>query len=157
MARHGRRLRFLSDFKDEKTIEWSRAGEEACTADYECLKGDDTTYLVSYELQNVVPRVNHTFVIDMENMLVTRIIARVGQNRDIPILSTRNLNSAPSAWKAGELTFKRHGYTSDMIGNAVQWTYGSTLTTVHVYYCANFTGLLTLRTFPGTTGRLRNI
>lgn len=140
---------FFLDFKNERTIEWTRAGEEACTAGYECLKGDDTTFLVSYELENVVPRVNHTFVIDMENMLVTRIIARVGQNPRYPYLINTEFEFGAIRRKGRELTFKRHGYTSDMIGTAVQWTYSSTLTTVHVYYCANFYRLISPQDNPG--------
>ena len=133
---------FFLNFTSDKTIEWKQAGEEASTAHYECLKGDDTTYIVSYELDNVTPRVNHTFVIDMENMLITRIIARVGQNPRYPYLINTDFEFGAIRQEGKELTFKRHGYTSDMIGSAVQWTYSSSLTTVHVYYCANFYRLI---------------
>jgi len=129
---------FILNFIDEKTVEWNKVGEDAQTAEYKCLKGDDTTYLVSYELAGVVQRVNHTFVIDMENMLVTRIIARIGQNPRYPYLVDTEFCFGAIRREGAELTFKRHGFTSDMIGTAVQWTYSSGLTTVHVYYCANF-------------------
>jgi hypothetical protein len=125
-------------FTDEKTVEWNREGGEVKAAPYKCLKADDVTYLVSYELSDVTPRVNHTFVLDMENMLVTRIVAQVGENPQFPYLVSTAFTFGAIRRADRELTFKRHGYTSDMIGNAVQWTYGGELVTVHIYYCANF-------------------
>jgi hypothetical protein len=139
---------FFLNFTSEKTLEWNRAGAEVSSAHYECLKGDESTYLVSYELENVIPRVNHTFVIDMENMLVTRIIARIGQNPKYPYLISTEFDFGAIRREASALTFKRHGYTSDMIGTAVEWTYGSSLTTVHIYYCANFYRLISPRDNP---------
>jgi hypothetical protein len=35
-------------------------------------------------------------------------------------------------------TYPRHGYTSDMVGNIVQWTYGGEMASVHVYYDSFF-------------------
>ena len=129
---------FCLNFTDGTSVEWSRAGGEAGTAPYKCLKADDTTYLVSYELTDVTPRVNHTFALDLENMLVTRIAARVGDNPQFPYLVNTEFTFGAIRREGRELTFKRHGYTSDMIGSAVQWTYGGELVTVHIYYCANF-------------------
>lgn len=129
---------FILNFVDEKTVEWNSDGDAVRTAPYKCLKADDTTYLVSYELQDVTPRVNHTFVIDTENMLVTRVIARIGENPKFPYLVNTYFEFGAIRLPGRDLTFKRHGYTSDMIGNAVQWTYGSELVTVHIYYCADF-------------------
>jgi hypothetical protein len=126
------------NFIDEKALEWNDDNDQPVLAYYKCLKADDTTYLVNYELENVTPRVCHTFVIDMDNMLVTRVIARIGLNPKYPYLINTEFTFGAIRQDGKELTFKRHGYTSDMIGNVVQWNYGSDMSTVHVYYCANY-------------------
>ena len=133
---------FLLSFADEKTAEWRSEGGESGSAPYKCLKADDTTYLVSYELEGVTPRVNQTFVLDMENMLVTRVVARVGDNPKLPYLVSTEFTFGAIRREDRERGFRRHGFTSDMIGSAVQWTYGSELVTVHIYYCANFYRLI---------------
>ena len=112
---------FLLNFTDGHTLKWQQNGGTAQTAPYKCLKGDETTYLVSYELTGVTPRVHHTFVLDMENMLVTRIIARVGQNPRFPYLVNTDFTFGAIRQEGRELPFRRHGFTSDMIGSAVQW------------------------------------
>ena len=137
----------LLNFIDGKTLEWSWIGTpptfEAWMAvgaqpkkeTYECLKADDTTYFLSYVLADVEPRVNHVWVIDKENMLVTRIFSAVGKNPRWPLLITPEIDFG--AIKQDGVEFKsypRHGYSADTVGNVVQWTYGSDLTTVHAYY-----------------------
>ena len=127
-------------FMDKKTVEWNYAGEAPQKAyNWLCGKGDDTTYLVSYELENTEKRTNHTWVIDLENWLVTRMLCVVGENPRYEFL-------IKPKYEFGEIkregvaptVYPRHGYTSDLVVNVVQWYYGSEVTTVHVYYCSNF-------------------
>ncbi|MDR2502577.1 MAG: MoaF N-terminal domain-containing protein [Oscillospiraceae bacterium] len=127
------RLRFI----DKTSVEWTDEGSPPRVAsDYLCAKSDDTTYLVSYELGDT-PRANHTFVIDLENRLVTKVTARVGENKRYPYLITPRYEFGAIRREGEELPFRRHGYTSDAIGNIIQWNYGS-METVHIYYCADF-------------------
>jgi len=127
------KLRFI----DKTTLEWSIDGGETRTAsDYLCAKADDTTYLVSYELGDT-PRANHTFVIDLENYLVTRIFSQVGKNKRLPYFISQRYEFGAILREGFELPFVRHGFTSDMIGNIVQWNYGG-METVHVYHCAHY-------------------
>jgi hypothetical protein len=130
---------FVLDFISKDKLQWNWVEEAPKTEEYKCLKADDTTYLVSYELADVKPRVNHTFVIDKENMLVTRVIASIGKNPRWPYLMKTEFEFGAIRVDGAEVKpYPRHGYTSDLIGNIVQWTYGSELSTVHVYYCGNF-------------------
>ena len=128
------------NFTGRNTLEWSVAGGKVTTEDsYECLKGDDTTYLVTYDLCGVTPRVNHTYVIDTENMLVTRVIAEIGNNPQYPyLISTEFEFGAIKQEGVTTPIYPRHGHTSDLDGNIMEWTYNPDLTTVHVYYCSNF-------------------
>jgi len=129
-------------FTDRKRLEWlSHNGVDRTPsqADYICLKGDDTTYLVSFVLEGVTPAVCHTFIIDMANSLVTRVICALGENPRYPRLIKPKFEfGAIASDRADVKVYPRHGFTSDMIGNLVHWTYGTNMTSVHAYYCANF-------------------
>jgi hypothetical protein len=129
---------FVLHYLDSGKLEWGRAGEPPVIAEYKCMKADDTTYLLSYELSGVRPRVNHTFILDFENMLVTRIISSIGKNPRWPYLMTTEYEFGMIADGSEYKTYPRHGFTSDLIGNIAQWAYGSEMTTVHLYYCGDF-------------------
>jgi len=124
-------------FIDNKNVEWSiDDGDKNTASDYICIKSDATTYLVSYEL-GCTPRANHTFVIDLENYLITMIISRVGENKRFPLMISQKFLFGAIAREGKDLPFKRHGFSSDVIGNVVQWNYGG-METVHVYYCRDY-------------------
>ena len=122
---------------DENNLEWNLEGKEPKREDYECLKADDTTYLLFFEIAGAERRTGHTFVIDLENMLVTRIIAVNGENPKFPYLNNSYIEFGAILKPDGSLTFQRHSYTDDMVGTCMQWCYGC-FSTVHVYYCTNF-------------------
>jgi hypothetical protein len=131
---------YTLNFIDKTTLEWNFAGEQPSKASgYLCGKGDDTTYLVSYELAGAAKRSNHTWVIDLENQLVTRIVAVVGDNPRYEYLITPKYTFGAIKREGEEVKpYPRHGFTDDITGNIVQWTYGAEMATVHVYYCSDF-------------------
>jgi hypothetical protein len=130
---------YLLSFVDDETVEWNYLGEAPKAAKYLCQKGDDTTYLVSFELPDVTPRVNHTFVIDRENNLVTRLISKIGTNPKLPyLMDTQYTFGAIRIGDEEIKSYPRHGFSSDLIGTTVQWAYGAEMATVHVYYCTDF-------------------
>ena len=56
-------------FTGEKTLTWSIDGEEPKEAVYECVKGDDNTYLVDFDVVETLDtdhRSNDLFVLDLE-------------------------------------------------------------------------------------------
>ena len=126
------------NFLDETTVAYSvQNGKRSGEAKYECRKGDDWTYLVTYCLYD--PRENHTFVIDKEQGLVTFLRCPLGENPYYPYL-------IESHWTFGYIfdaekehtDRRRHGFTDDVTGTSVKWTYGHELATVHVYYSSNW-------------------
>ncbi|MDR0905549.1 MAG: molybdenum cofactor biosynthesis F family protein [Oscillospiraceae bacterium] len=125
-------------FIDTKQVQWNFAGEQPKTSEYLCCKSEETTYLLSYEL-GTEPRSNHTWVIDLENWLVTLISSKIGENPKFPYLITPKYEFGAIQRDGVEYTtYPRHGFTSDMIGNVVQWTYGAEMATVHIYYNTNW-------------------
>ena len=132
------------DFIDNSTVKWNYVNKEPTapqTDEYECRKGDDTTYFVTWCLagKEMAKRENFTFVIDLEQMLVTHVIARMGVNPRWPYLVTTDF--VFGAIKQEGVEFKpypRHGFTDDMVGNIVKWQYAPEMATIHAYHASHW-------------------
>ena len=130
---------FILNFLSEDTLEWSWKEAQAKKEKYECIKGDDFTYLVSYVIEGARPRIDHTFIIDKENMLVTRLLSYIGKNKRWPYLIKTDIEFGSIQQDCvGYKSYPRHGYSSDPIGNTVEWNYGSRMATTHVYPCSDY-------------------
>ena len=64
----------------ETSCTWNRVGEAPTEATYQCLKADDTTYLLHYDFMNGEHRSNHLYIIDLEQSLVTMVTCIIGLN-----------------------------------------------------------------------------
>ncbi|MDR0859113.1 MAG: MoaF N-terminal domain-containing protein [Oscillospiraceae bacterium] len=134
----------LLNFLSRDTLEWNYVNKEPSapqTDKYECLKGDDLIYLVSWNLAGVdfKKRQNFTFVIDLEQYLVTHLIASVGRNPRWPYLVDTDFVFGAIQQEGVEYKhYPRHGFSNDMVGNVVQWQYSPDMATVHCYYAPNW-------------------
>ena len=129
----------ILNFIDGQSLEWNIVGDKPKTEKYSCMKADNTTYMVYFEVENSQLRTNYLFVIDRENDLVTREIAVIGENPRWPYLLNTKFEFGAIEKEGQEYkSYPRHGYTSDLIGNVLEWTYSSDMTTVHIYHCAHF-------------------
>jgi len=128
------------NFIDGEYVEWSiKGGTELKREKYECRKADDWTYLVSFCIEGKKPRENHTWVIDKEQMLVTFLRCSLGENPYWPLLIESHFTFGYIREEGKEHTdLRRHGFTDDVTGTAVKWTYGHELATVHVYHHPNW-------------------
>ena len=128
------------NFVDEDTVEWSIMGGASTGKDvYECRKGDDYTYLVTYCLEGKTPRENHTWVIDREQELVTYLRCALGENQLWPYLIDSHFGFGYIKMDGKEHTdLRRHGFTDDCTGTGVKWVYGHELATVHIYNNSNW-------------------
>ncbi len=142
----GKTLRFIIDtgentgdytfsFLDGTHLEWSVSGSPSRTEEYECRKSDDWTYLLTYCVAGKEPRENHTWVIDLEQELVTFLRCSLGENEFWPLLINSHFGFGYIKEDGKEhLDIKRHGFTEEVSGTAVKWTYGHNMATVHVYH-----------------------
>lgn len=128
------------NFVGETQVEWGIKGTGGLKTDkYECRKADDRTYLVTYCLEGKIPRENHTWIIDMEQGLVTFLRCPMGENRYWPYIIESHFTFGYIREEDKEHTdLKRHGFTDDVAGTSVKWTYGHAAATVHVYYSSNW-------------------
>ena len=124
---------------DRNRLTWSiRSGAQTGEADrYEVRKADDDTYLLTYCVKE--PRANHTFVIDMEQGLVTFLRCSVGENPYYPYLIDSHWGFGYIKVEGEEHTdLRRHGFTDDVMGTGVRWVYGHNMSTTHVYHNSNW-------------------
>jgi|GEM_PF-252140 len=119
-------------FIDRKKISYGVVGCEKAEYNYECLKADDITYFVNFEMTGATPRSGMSFVLDMEQSLTTRIIASEGLNPKLPKLPSTEFEFGAIRKVDGTVPEIRHGYTTEMEGKAIQWRYGRS-SVVHVY------------------------
>ncbi len=128
-------------FTGATTCKWNFVGNEPKEATYECVKGDDTTYLVDFDLTetlNTDKRVNHLFIIDLAQRLVTRVICSIGYHPDFPYLVKSEYEFGAIRVEGKQLPFRRHCYSSELLGTSVEWHWTYTLWTQHLYYDADY-------------------
>ncbi len=119
-------------FCDRKTLRYGEKGKVASEYAYDCLKADDDTYFVNFEVTGAKPRAGMSFVLDMEQSLVTANYCTVGQNPRWPRMCKPYITFGAIRREDGTLNELRHGYTDEMVGKAIHWQYGN-LEVVHVY------------------------
>jgi len=128
-------------FTGVDTLVWRRSGGDEKEALYQCSKGDDTTYLVDYELteyKGTPDRENHVFIIDLEQRLVTMGRFKMGENPRFPLLVSSKYIFGAIDIEGKELPFKRHGFTAEMVGTRVEWHWNTSMITRHSYYTTGF-------------------
>jgi len=125
-------------FTGKDALTWNVAGEAPKSESYKCLKADDTTYMLRYEIGGSNPRAGHTWVIDLEQRLVTMLICRTGVNPKYPLLVYSHYDFGAIRVDGEALPFHRHSFTSDLIGTTVEWHWRPKMFTQHSYYCANY-------------------
>ncbi|MBP0986110.1 MAG: MoaF N-terminal domain-containing protein [Oscillospiraceae bacterium] len=119
-------------FRDRKILSYGEKGKETREYEYDCLKADDDTYFVNFELTGSIPRAGQSFVLDMEQYLVTANYCTVGQNPRWPKMCKPEITFGAIRKEDGSLNAIRHGFTDEMVGSAIHWQYGN-LEVVHVY------------------------
>ncbi|MCR5174543.1 MAG: MoaF N-terminal domain-containing protein [Oscillospiraceae bacterium] len=125
----------------EKTVLWNKAGEEAKEATYECVKGDDTTYLLDFDVADTFMTdhaTNLVFIIDLEQRLVTVVTCWIGWNKKFPYLVKSDYDFGAIVVEGLETPFRRHCLTTQMVGTRVEWHWNYLMWTHHNYYSTNY-------------------
>ena len=147
---------YALNFTGEKTLTWSINGAEPKEAIFECVKGDENTYLVDFdvvELLDTPNRANELFVIDLEQRLVTRVYCYIGYNARLPYLVKSEYDFGAIVVEGKETPFKRHCYSSELIGTTVEWHWNYEMWTHHKYYDSDYYTL----TWPDDSAAVQNL
>lgn len=121
----------LLTFKDRRTLSFGVEGEEKDYA-YDCLKIADKCYYVNFEDPTLRPRTGITLVLDLVQELVTMALGSIGQNPKYPGLPSLDYVFGAILREDGTVSGTRHGFTTDLVGTAIDWNYGH-FDIAHVY------------------------
>jgi hypothetical protein len=127
-------VRFLSG----EVLEWAEKEQPFKWETYDCLKIDEDTYFVNTELSGTSCRIGLTLVLDLEDSLVTVVVAKQKDNKRYPDMVTNDFIFGAIKVEGKKLPLKRHGFTDDMIGKRIKWRYNPDFKIVHVYYNSNY-------------------
>ena len=126
-------------FNSGEIVTWIPIGQGARADRYDCLKVDEDTYLVNLEVADAKPRTGVSLVLDLEQRLVTAVIAHSGTSRRFPNLVTNDIVFGAIKMDGRPLPKKRHGFTSDLVGSRIKWRYNAVpMAVTHVYFDANY-------------------
>lgn len=123
---------YVITFSDRQRLSFGEKGTEAAEYAYDCLKAEEDTYFVNFEITGAQPRTGLSFVLDMEQSLVTACRCTVGENPRYPRMCKPRIYFGAIRREDGTLNELRHGFTDDMVGKAIHWRYGD-VEVLHVY------------------------
>ncbi len=138
----GRHFRLLMDdgrvfslnFPDGKTLEWAEEGGSYQCDSFQCLKGDDTTYLVHVRLSGCDGRFTYNWVLDTAQRLVTLVVMEQryepGYDRLVRVIPFFGAIDIPGL----ELPVIRHHLSARMAGEHIFWHYNPGMSLQHIYH-----------------------
>ena len=125
---------FALRFLDAESLEWSVNGETPRKDGYQCLKGDDTTYLVNLRLPEDNGRISYNWILDTEQRLVTMDVMERRYDKDLERL-VRNTPSFGAMEMPGlPLPKTRHHFSTRMVGSHIFWHYNPGHVLQHIYH-----------------------
>ncbi len=138
----GKRFRLVMDdgrefalcFLDEKRLQWSERDRPERTDDYRCLKGDDTTYLVSVRLPEEDGRFAYNWVLDTEQRLVTLDVMEWHYEKDLDRLIRNTPYFGAIDVPGLPLPAIRHHLSARMAGKHIFWHYNPGHVLQHIYH-----------------------
>lgn len=145
---HSYALKFI----DRQKLSYGALNGESKEYNYDCLKAEDDTYFINLGMMSDTNRTVYTFILDLEQSLVTSVTARMFINPKIPRLPHTDIVFGAIRREDGSIPEIRHGYTDEMKGKAVHWNYG-TFGIVHVYSSERY---YRVAFAPGAIERMRS-
>ena len=141
----GQQFEFIMDegpsmtvaFPGRNLIEIADGGERFHTS-CQVQKAEDGAYFVLAEIKDSNLRTAYMLVIDVFESLVTVLRAQQGTDRSFPNLVTRKVRFGAIPDAEGQLPEKRPGFTKDLVGKKIEWTYNPEFSIIHVYLADNY-------------------
>ncbi len=138
-------------FTDGEIVEYAQRGEPFVWDTYQCLKADETTYLVLVEPASGKGLLHYNLILDLEARLVTVVTMEEGYRPEYPriIRTTPYFGAIKVPGRA--LPTKRHHLTDRMVGRHIVWHYNPGFAIEHIYHTAT----CVRADVSGTINRLR--
>ncbi len=120
-------------FLDGENVQIAEKGRPYIWESYECLKGDETTYLVHVRKADD-PMINMTWVLDTEQRLVTMVLMEEGYDKEFPRLIRTTPFFGAIKVPGRALPEKRHHLSARMAGKHIVWHYNPGFALQHIYH-----------------------
>ena len=133
-------------FLDGENVQIAEKGQSYVWESYECLKGDETTFFVHIMPAAAGGKINHTWVLDTEQRLVTLVLMEEDFDPEYPRLVRITPFFGAIKVPGRELPTIRHHLSRRMVGRHIFWHYNPGFAIQHIYQDA-----ITCRASTGST------
>ena len=122
------------NFLDGENVQIAEKGQPYVWESYECMKGDDCTYFVHAQPVSGKGLINKSWILDLEQRLVTYVLMEEGYDPEYPRL-IRAIPYFGAIKVPGEpLPTIRHHLSARMAGRHIKWHYTPGMNLQHIYY-----------------------
>ena len=131
-------LTYALQFISGEMLAWGERGKPMRWDTYECLKLDEETYFVNWEVYGAQPRNCITLALDLQADLVTVVHAKLGAVPNFPYIVTQDIIFGAIKQPGKPLNPVRHGYTPDLAGRNIFWRYSSNFGITHAFVSEHY-------------------
>lgn len=121
-------------FLDGEVLQWAAKGEPYTWDSYECLKGDETTFFVHLQPTAGRGKINHNWILDTAQRLVTFVLMEEGYDPAFPKLIRTTPFFGAIKVPGRTLPKERHHLTAGMQGRHIFWHYNPGFSIQHIYH-----------------------
>ena len=121
-------------FLDEENVQWNVNSNPVRIDGYQCLKGDDTTFLVHVRLPEEDGRFAYNWILDLEQRLVTLDVMEWHYEKDFDRLVRNTPYFGAIDMPGLPLPEIRHHLTKRMTGMHIFWHYNPGHVLQHIYH-----------------------
>jgi hypothetical protein len=121
-------------FVDGETVQIAEKGGQYVFETYECLKGDELTYLVHIAPESGKGLINKTFILDTAQDLVTMVLMEEAFDPEHPRLIRTTPFFGAIKVPGKPLSTIRHHLSKRMVGRHIVWHYNDGMSLQHIYY-----------------------
>lgn len=125
---------YTANFLSPTLVVWDNEEDGHHEDDYNCLKVEDGVYFINLEVKSAKSHTGITIAIDVENLLLTAVVAEMeGSVGDSALFTKTEVIFGAIENPDGTVQYKRHRFSSDMVGKAIEWTYAPNFSIIHTY------------------------
>ena len=128
---------YTMHFLDGENVQIAEKGQPFIWESYEALKGDDATFFVHIMPTSGKGLINHTWVLDTAQRLVTFVLMEEGFDPEYPRLIRTTPFFGAIRVPGRELPTTRHHLSSRMVGHHIYWHYNPGFSIQHIYHSPN--------------------
>ena len=125
---------FSVQFVDGEVVQYAEKGQPYVWDTYQCLKGDDTTYLVLVEPAGHDGKLHYNLILDLEQRLCTVVTLEEGYDPEYPRLIRVTPYFGAIKLPGRELPKIRHHLDDRMVGKHIVWHYNPGFSIEHIYH-----------------------